>query len=97
MGDHSDDEEDLGYVLPTGPSELSQLTEDELAALYRKIAFANLHPASPMIEHEMRFRLVQALQAFKEAADRSSRTLNILTAVLVVLTAVLVIYTIRVG
>jgi hypothetical protein len=48
-----------------------------------------------MVEHEMNTRLIRALTDFKAAADRSSRTLNVLTLVLVALTIVLVIYTIR--
>jgi hypothetical protein len=43
----------------------------------------------------MRSRLIGSLKDFKQASDRASRVLIVLTAVLVVLTAVLVWLTIR--
>jgi hypothetical protein len=71
------------------------MPDDELAETYRKSAFANRHPFSTMIEHEMSFRLIAALKDFKNAADRSARTLNFLTVALVLLTVALVFYAIR--
>ncbi len=97
MTDVERDEDDLLYTFPAKPSELRGLTDDELVATYRKLAYANKHPFDAMVEHEMRYRLVVALRGFKQAADRSSRTLTVLTVVLVVLTAVLVVYAIRAG
>jgi hypothetical protein len=89
------DDDDLIFNFPARPGELSALSDDDLATAYRKMAYANKHPYDSIAEHEMRYRLVLALRDFKQAADRSSRTLNVLTVVLVVLTAVLVVYTIR--
>ena len=88
-------EDDLGYTMPATPSELRQMSDEELARVSRKNAYANRHPFSSIVEAEMNTRLIAALRSFKAAADRSSRTLNVLTFVLVVLTVVLVIYTIR--
>ena len=90
-------EDDPGYTLPTTPSELRTMSDDELARISRKNAYANKHPFSSIFDQEMNARLIVALKSFKAAADRSSRTLNTLTFVLVVLTVVLVIYTIRAG
>lgn len=97
MTDGSNPEDDLGFITPGKPSELRAIPLDELAATYRKSAFANLHPFSAMVEQEATFRLIASLEAFQKAADRSARTLNRLTVVLIVLTAVLVWYTIRAG
>jgi hypothetical protein len=93
----SDDEDDFNFVIPKLPSELRQMPDDELMRNYRKAAIANLHPFSAMLEHELQARLITALDSFRAAADRSARTLNVLTFVLVVLTVVLVVYTIRAG
>jgi hypothetical protein len=89
------DEDDLGFTFPDKPSELRSIPDDELAETYRKSAFANRHPFSAMIEREMSFRLIAALKDFKKAADRSARTLNLLTVALVLLTAALVFYAVR--
>jgi hypothetical protein len=93
----ADDEDSPRYVKPTRPSEIRQMSDDELMHLYRKQAFANLHPFSSMLEYELQSRVIAALKSFKAAADRSARTLNVLTLVLVVLTLVLLVYTIRAG
>jgi hypothetical protein len=71
------------------------LADDELAATYRKLAYANRHPLSTMIEQELSIRLVGALVGFRRASDRASHALISLTLVLVILTAVLVWLTIR--
>jgi hypothetical protein len=89
------DEDDLGFTFPSKPSELRSMPDGELAETYRKSAFANRHPFSAMLEHEMSFRLIVALKDFKKAADRSARTLNLLTVALVLLTAALVFYAVR--
>jgi hypothetical protein len=91
------DEDNLGYTLPTSPSALRQMPDEELARTWRRSAYANKHPFSSIFEQEMNTRLIAALKSFKAAADRSSRTLNMLTVVLVALTVVLVVYTIRAG
>lgn len=97
--DHHDrgDQDDPGYTIPSTPAELREMSDDELTSLWRKNAFANLHPLSSIVQAELNTRLIAALKSFKAAADRSARTLNVLTAVLVVLTVVLVVYTIRAG
>jgi hypothetical protein len=89
------DENELSYTLPATPSQLREMPDEELARVARKNAYANLHPFSSIFQAEMEARLIAALKSFKTAADRSSRTLSVLTAVLVVLTVVLVVYTIR--
>jgi hypothetical protein len=91
----TDADDDLNFNFPARHGELSALSDDDLATAYRKMAYANKHPYESIAEHEMQFRLVAALREFKQAADRSSRTLNVLTVVLVVLTVVLVVYAIR--
>jgi hypothetical protein len=89
------DEDEGGYTLPPTPSALRQMPLEELARTMRRNAYAKMHPFSAKVEQELNVRLIAALTSFKEAADRSSRTLNMLTLVLVVLTVVLVVYTIR--
>ena len=49
MTDESNPEDDLGFITPGKPSELRAIPLDELAATYRKSAFANLHPFSAMV------------------------------------------------
>lgn len=88
-------EDELGYTFPTRPSELRTLSNERLFRLWRKIAFENKHPFDRMVEHEMETRLILALGAFKKAAERSARTLNLLTLALTVLTVVLVVLAVR--
>jgi hypothetical protein len=97
MNNPESGEDELGYTFPATPSALRQMPDEELFRVGRKNAYANQHPFSAKLDAEMNARLILALKSFKRAADRSSRTLNVLTAVLVVLTVVLVIYTIRAG
>lgn len=84
------DEDDLSYTFPSRPSELRRLTDEELAVVYRKVAYANQHPFDAKVEQELSIRLVAALVGFRRASDRASRVLIGLTVVLIVLTAVLV-------
>lgn len=95
--DHLDSghEDEMGYTFPSKPSELRNLSNERLFRLWRKIAYENKHPFDRMVEHEMNTRLIVALSTFKKAADRSARTLSLLTVVLVVLTAVLVVLAVR--
>jgi hypothetical protein len=88
-------EDDLSYLTPSKPSELRSLSDEELSRLARKLKFANNWPFHAMIERELTGRLIASLKAFKQASDRASRVLIVLTAVLAVLTAVLVWLTIR--
>lgn len=90
-------EDDFEHTFPSKPSELRGLSDNKLFETWRKMAYANRLAFGRMVEQEMTTRLIVALKGFKAAADRSARTLNFLTAVLVVLTVVLVIYTIRAG
>ena len=85
-------EDSLDFKAPATPSALREMPDEELFELSRKNAYANEHASRVKIEHEMNARLILALKTFKVAADRSSRTLNVLTAVLVVLTVVLVVF-----
>jgi hypothetical protein len=75
LTEEAQDEE--GYQVPPRPSLLAALSDDEIWRLYRKIAFANLHPHSVMIEHEMRARLVRALNGFRESSEKASRRLEV--------------------
>jgi hypothetical protein len=97
MTNASEDEDDLAIRPPSKPSEMRKMSDDELATFARKLAFGGRFPFDRMVEHELNVRLIGAMKDFKRAADRSSRTLSMLTAVLVLLTIVLVIYTIRAG
>ena len=81
--------------LPSKPSELRLLSNDELAATYRKIAYGSRRPFDAMVERELSIRLVAALVAFRRASDRAAAVLIVLTVVLVVLTGVLVWLTTR--
>jgi hypothetical protein len=89
------DEDNLGAVPPSKPSELRAMPDEELFRFYRKLAFSNRYPFDRMVELELTMRLIMALESFKGAADRSARTLNVLTFVLVVLTIVLIVLTVR--
>jgi hypothetical protein len=91
------DEDDLGFVPPTKPSELRALSDVGLATAYRKLAFGSRYQFDRMFEMEAQFRLIEALAAEKKAADRSAKILNVLTLVLVALTIVLVVIAIRGG
>jgi hypothetical protein len=93
-GEH---ENELGHTFPSKPSELRDMADGELFETWRKMAYANRYPFDRMVEQEMTSRLVAALKDFKAAADRSARTLNVLSIVLVALTVVLVVYTVRAG
>lgn len=88
------EEDELGYVTPSKPSELRMMSDAELGTLYRKLAFANQHPFSAMIEHEVALRHVAALKAHSEATLKSGQRLEWLTWALVGLTIVLVVLTI---
>jgi hypothetical protein len=89
------DENDLGFSFPSKPSELRQTSDEELATVYRRMAYANRHPFDRMVEQELSIRLMAALVGFKRASDRASAVLIGLTVVLVVLTGVLVWLTTR--
>ena len=91
------DEDDLGFVPPAKPSELRNLSDEDLATDYRKLAFGGHYPFDRMFEMEVEFRLIEALSAAKRAADRSAKILNVLTLVLVALTVVLVVIAVRGG
>ena len=89
------DEDNLGVAFPSKPSVLRRLADDELAAIYRKLAYGGRYPFDAMVERELSIRLVAALVGFRRASDRAARVLIALTVVLVVLTAVLVWLTTR--
>lgn len=73
------------------------MSDEDLFRFYRKLAFGGRYPFDRMVELELTMRLIDGLRSFKVAADRSARTLNRLTVVLVVLTVVLVVYAVRAG
>lgn len=89
------EEDDLGYSFPSTPSELRRLSDDELAVVYRKVAYGGRFAFDRMVEQELAIRLVRSLREFKRAADRSSLVLIWLTVVLVVLTAAILWLTYR--
>jgi hypothetical protein len=90
-----DDPDDLSYVIPNKPSELTSLEDEDLFRLLRKVAFANQWTFDAKVQFETTGRLITALKDFKASSDRSARALIFLTLVLVVLTGVLVWATIE--
>lgn len=78
-------------------AEVKAMSNEELARYVRETGAERTWALDNRINHELSARLILGLVAFKNAADRSSRTLNRLTFVLVALTIVLVIYAIRAG
>jgi hypothetical protein len=84
-------EDESGYLTPSQPSQLAALTDEELFRLYRKLAFANLHPHSAMIEHESRARLIRAMTAFHTSSEKASRKIAALTWALIALSVVIAI------
>jgi hypothetical protein len=87
-------EDDLAYLTPNRPSDLANLTDLEIWRLYRKMGYANQHPFDRIIEHEMRGRLIAALNGFRESSEKTSQRLEALTWALVVLTIVIAIFTV---
>jgi hypothetical protein len=59
MGDMSNEDE-LGQTFPANPSELRTMPDEELAVLYRKLAYGSKHPYDTRIERELSFRLLAA-------------------------------------
>jgi hypothetical protein len=57
-------EDDLGFRAPDEPSELRQLSDEELFRFWRKLAFGGSFPVDRMVEHEMAGRLILALKDF---------------------------------
>jgi hypothetical protein len=89
-------EDDVGdFLMPTKPSQLRALSDEELSRFLHKVAFANMWPISAKVQFETSARLIAALKDFKESSDRSAKVLVGLTIVLVILTAVLVWLTLR--
>jgi hypothetical protein len=89
------DPDDLSYVTPEKPSELTALTDEELFRLLRKIAFANKWSFDGKVQFEATSRLIEALKDFKASSDRSAKVLIGLTVVLVILTVVIVWLTVE--
>ncbi len=89
------DPDDLSYVMPDKPSELTALTDEQLFRLLRKVAFANHWSFDTKVQFEATARLIAALKDFKTSSDRSAAVLIFLTVVLVILTAVLVWLTVE--
>ena len=87
-------QDDLSYLTPSGPSALAELTNVEVQRLYRKIAFANRHPWDRQVELELIGRFTVALKGFKDASDKASKQLAMLTWVLVALTVVIAGFTV---
>jgi hypothetical protein len=95
MAPQADDPDDLTYVMPDKPSQLTALTDDDLFRLLRKVAFANKWSFDAKVQFEATGRLIAALKEFKQSSDRSANVMIILTLVLVGLTAVLVWLTVE--
>jgi hypothetical protein len=89
-----DDEDNLNFTTPHRPSELRQISNEELFMLWRKIAFANMHQWSSRIQNEMNERLIIALNDHAKASARGNRVMVFLTVAVALLTVVLVLLTV---
>jgi hypothetical protein len=89
------DPDDLLYVTPNRPSELTSLTDEDLFRLLQKVAFANNWQLDAKVQFDATARLIAALKDFKASSDRSAKVLIALTVVLIILTAVVVWLTIE--
>ena len=81
------DEDDLGFRMPTKPSVMRALADDDLLLLYRKLSYANSHPYSSMLEMEMNGRLMAELRRLSNETHRNNKQtgrLNIVLALLAV-------------
>jgi hypothetical protein len=76
-------------VPPRDAAELAEMSDDEVAAYYRHLAFDAGHSYDRMIELELIGRFTIALKGFKESSDMASARLLAATWVLVVLTVVI--------
>ena len=93
--DPADDEDYLNQSFPNKPSELRQLTNDELFRAWRRLLYSSGASHDRMVEHELTTRLIVALGDFKKSSDRAAKAIIGLTFVLVALTVVLVWLTLR--
>ncbi len=66
------------------------MSDDEVTAFYRDLAFTASHGLDRMVELELIGRFTVALKGFKESSDRASTRLLVTTVVLVVLTIVII-------
>lgn len=65
------------------------MSDDEILAFYRNLAFAMSHSFDRMVELELMGRFTVALKGFKESSDKASSRLLVATWVLVALTVVI--------
>lgn len=89
------DEDDLSFHMPTKPSQLVGLSDEDMFRMLRKVAFANKWQLDAKVQFEATARLIAALKDFKRASDFASKVLIGLTAMIVVLTVVLVWLTVQ--
>jgi hypothetical protein len=77
-------------IPPRDPDDLGEMSDDDVRAFYRDLAFSAKHPFDRMVELELIGRFTVALKGFKESSDTASTRLLIATWVLVGLTAAVV-------
>jgi len=88
-----DPDDDLGYVMPTRPSGLRDMPDDEVLAMLRKIAFAGGWDDADKVRFEATARTITALREFREGATRAAHATFFLTALLVLLMLILLAMT----
>ena len=93
LDSNPDDPDDLTFNLPSRPSELVSLGDEDMFRLLHKVAFANYSNPKEYIGFEVMARLVAALKDSKTASDRAARRLFWTTVALVILTVALVAMT----
>jgi hypothetical protein len=88
-----DPDEEPGYVMPTSPSELQDMSDEAVFAMLRKVAFANAWDDGAKVQFEAMARSVEALREFRDGARRNAHATFFLTAVLVLLILILIAMT----
>jgi hypothetical protein len=81
-------------VAPRDAADLGSMSDDEVRAFYRQLAFDARHPFDRMVELELIGRFTVALKGFKESSDKASARLLAATWALVALTVVIVFLTV---
>jgi len=89
----ADPDDDLGYVMPTRPSELRDMPDDDVFAMLRKIAFASAWDDSAKVQFEAMARSTKALREFRDGARRNAHATFFLAGVLILLILILIAMT----
>jgi hypothetical protein len=90
LDNNPEDPDDLSYSIPTKPSELTALSDEEMFRVLHKTGFANKWPVDAKIQFEATARLIAALKDFRRSSDRASKVMIVLTILIAALTVVLV-------